>query len=105
MTQSSQDFMAICRHFYKPDLFFTMTANPKQPEITQSLFPGQIATDCPDIVLWVFKQKKKALIKLIDHGFFGTTMTYIYTIASKERSFTYLPFILGMECWNIKLTL
>jgi len=48
---------------------------------------------------------QKALIKLIDHGFFGTIVTYIHTIVSKERSFTYSPFILGMECWNIKLTL
>jgi len=29
MTQLFQDAMAICRHFHKPDLFLTMTANPK----------------------------------------------------------------------------
>ena len=33
MTQLFQDAMAICRHFHKPDLFLTMTANPKWPEI------------------------------------------------------------------------
>ena len=49
MTQLFQDAMAICRHFYKPDLFLTMTANPKWPEIIYSLFFGQIATDRPDI--------------------------------------------------------
>jgi len=49
MTQLFQDAMAICRHFHKLDLFFTMTANPKWPEIIYSLFFGQIATDCPDI--------------------------------------------------------
>ena len=31
MTQLFQDAMAICRHFHKPDLFLTMTANPKWP--------------------------------------------------------------------------
>jgi len=50
MTQLFQDVMAICRHFHKPDLFLTMTANPKWPEIIHSLFPGQTATDRPDIV-------------------------------------------------------
>jgi len=50
MTQLFHDAMAICRHFHKPDLFLTMTANPKWPEIIHSLFPGQTATDCPDIV-------------------------------------------------------
>ena len=50
ITQLFQDAMAICRHFHKPDLFLTMTANPKWPEIIHSLFPGQTATDRPDIV-------------------------------------------------------
>ena len=54
MTQLFQDVMTICRHFHKPDLFLTMTANPKQSEIIHSLFPGQIATDCPDIVSWYY---------------------------------------------------
>jgi len=55
MTQLFQDTMAICRYFHKPDLFLTMTANPKWPEIIYSLFSGQIATDHPDIVSWVFE--------------------------------------------------
>jgi len=50
MTQLLQDAMAICRHFYKPDLFLTITANPKWPEIIYSLFPGQTAIDCSDII-------------------------------------------------------
>jgi len=37
MTQLFQDAMAICRYFHKPDLFLTMTANPKWLEILQSL--------------------------------------------------------------------
>jgi len=72
--------MAICKHFHKPDLFLIMTANPKWPEIIHSLFPGQTATDRPDIVSRVFEQKKKALLKLIDNGFFGTTVAHIHTI-------------------------
>jgi len=66
MAQLFQDAMTIWRHFHKPDLFLTMTANPKWPEILHSLFPGQTTTDCPDIVSQVFEQKKKALLKLID---------------------------------------
>jgi len=81
MTQLFQDAMAICRHFHKPDLFLIMTANSKWPEIIHSLFPGQTATDCPDIVSWIFEQKKKALLKLIDNGFFGTTVAYYHDLA------------------------
>ena len=53
MTKLFQDAMAICRYFHKLDLFLTMTANPKWPEIIHSLLPGQTATDHPDIVSWV----------------------------------------------------
>jgi len=42
--------MAIYRHFHKPGLFLTIIANPKWSEIAQSLFPGQKATDHPNIV-------------------------------------------------------
>jgi len=40
MTQLFQNTMVICRYFHKPDLFLTMTANPKWPEILHSLFSG-----------------------------------------------------------------
>ena len=50
MTQLFQNAMVICRHFHKPDLFLTMTANPKWLEIIHSLFPGQTATNHPDII-------------------------------------------------------
>jgi len=94
MTQLFQDAMAICRHFHKPDLFLTMTANPKWPEIIHSLFPGQTATDCPDIVLQVFEQKKKALLKLIDNGFFGTTVAHIHTIKFQKRGLPHIHLLI-----------
>jgi len=101
MTQLFQNAMTICRYFYKPDLFLTMTANPKWPEILHSLFPSQTATDCPDIVSWVFEQKKKALLKLIDNGFFGTTIAHIHTIEFQKRGFLYiylLIFLHSQDC-------
>ena len=53
ITQLFQNTIAIYRYFHKPDLFLTMTANSKQPEIIYSLFPEQTATNCPDIVSYV----------------------------------------------------
>ena len=90
MTQLFQDAMAICRHFHKPDLFLTITANSKWPEIIHSLFPDQIATDCSDIVSQVFEQKKKALLKLIDNSFFSTTVAHIYTIEFQKRGLLHI---------------
>ena len=50
MYQLYHDAMAICRSKGKPDLFITMTCNPRWPEITAALLPNQIAQDRPDLV-------------------------------------------------------
>ena len=47
--ESFQDAMAIVRKYGKPDVFLTFTCNPKWPEITASLFPGEKPGDRPDI--------------------------------------------------------
>jgi len=74
-----------------------MIANPKWPEIIYSLFPGQTATDCPDIVLQVFEQKKKALLKLIDNGFFSTTVAHIYTIEFQKRGLSHIHLLIFLH--------
>jgi len=71
-----------------------MTTNPKWPEILHSLFPGQTATNRSDIISWVFEQKKKALLKLIDNGFFGTTITYIHTIEFQKRGLPHIHLLI-----------
>ena len=89
--------MAICRYFHKPDLFLTMTANPKWLEILHSLFPGQTATDCPDIISWVFEQKKKALLKLIDNSFFGPTIAHIHTIEFQKKGLPHIHLLIFLH--------
>ncbi|MCP3661903.1 MAG: hypothetical protein GY696_05300, partial [Gammaproteobacteria bacterium] len=57
-----QDGMAIVREFHKPDLFITFTCNPKWPEVSDSLLPGQQPSDHPDIVARVFNRKVKQFL-------------------------------------------
>jgi hypothetical protein len=57
MAQLYQDSMAIVRQYGKPDLFITMTYNPKWEEIVSTLKPGEIANDRPDLVTRVFVRK------------------------------------------------
>lgn len=52
-----QDAMATVRKFGKPHLFITFTCNPKWPEITSCLRPGEAAYMRPDIICRVFKMK------------------------------------------------
>ena len=72
MAAEYQDAMAICRKTAPADLFITMTCNPKWDEIQQSLSPGQVASDRPDIVSRVFKQKlDQLLVELFQKNIFG----------------------------------
>ena len=65
MHKHLQDALALTTRFHKPDLFITMTANPKWIEIQDQLPTGISPQSHPDIVDCVFHQKKKKLIKLI----------------------------------------
>ncbi|PIA25525.1 hypothetical protein AQUCO_11200032v1 [Aquilegia coerulea] len=74
MFQSFQDAMAICRWDGSPDLFITVTCNPKWSEITEamSLILGQKSEDKPDIVSRMFKIKLDLLMDdLCIHNHFG----------------------------------
>jgi hypothetical protein len=51
MYQLFQDSMDICRHFHKPDLFLTMTANPNWPVIQEALLEYDGVDDDPDCIL------------------------------------------------------
>ncbi|XP_044141869.1 uncharacterized protein LOC122931877 [Bufo gargarizans] len=62
MQQNYQDAMAIVRKYGKPDLFITMTCNPKWEEIVHNLQHGQTVDGQPHLVARVFHLKLKALI-------------------------------------------
>jgi len=55
MRQNLQDIIAMSNTFGHPDIFLTMTCNPKWPEITRALLPGQTAVDRPDLSTRVFR--------------------------------------------------
>jgi Helitron helicase-like domain at N-terminus len=63
MQQRFQDSMALVRKFGKPDLFLTLSCNPKWPEITQLLDPHQKAQDRFDIVTRAFHVKLNKMMK------------------------------------------
>ncbi|KNZ78075.1 hypothetical protein J132_02265 [Termitomyces sp. J132] len=101
MQQLFQDSMAICRHFGKPDLFLTMTANPKWSEIEEALLKEpavngkeQTAADQPDIVARVFELKKNAVVKEIKEGLFGSCVAYVHTIKFQKRGLPHMHILI-----------
>ena len=85
-TERYHDGMAITRKEGKPDLFLTLTCNPKWPEVQESLNPGENAFDRPDICARVFHMKFKELIDdVIRDGIFGKAVAHVETIEWQKR--------------------
>lgn len=63
MMQHYLDAMATCKYYGFPDLFITITCNPKWPEITRYLEKHNLKSeDRPDICCRVFKMKLDSLM-------------------------------------------
>ncbi|XP_044578930.1 uncharacterized protein LOC123261402 [Cotesia glomerata] len=104
MMQHYQDAMSIVRKFGKPDLFLTMTCNPKWREISENLLPGQTASDRPDLVARVFNIKKNALIDtIVKKQLFGEVAAYIWVIEFQKRGLPHLHMLMTLKS-NSKIT-
>ncbi|XP_055614537.1 uncharacterized protein LOC129760881, partial [Uranotaenia lowii] len=86
MQKYSQDAMTYVRYYGRPDLFITLTCNPKWTEITQQLKPGQTASDRHDITARVFRQKQKSLMDfIVKQSVFGEVRCWMYSIEWQKR--------------------
>lgn len=103
MQQRFQDSMAIARHYRKVDIFMTVTANPKWPEITRELLPGQTAYDRPDLVSRVFKLKKEAILDdIYKKGVLGQAVAYVYAIEFQKRGLPHMHLLIFLkEPWKL----
>ena len=98
MHKHLQDALTLTSRFCKPDLFITMTANPKWSEIQDQLPRGISPQSCPDIVNHVFHQKKKKLIKLIEKDqVFGKMREYTYMIKFQKRGLPHCHLLVFLE--------
>ncbi|XP_053164971.1 LOW QUALITY PROTEIN: uncharacterized protein LOC128350599 [Hemicordylus capensis] len=95
MLQNYQDAMAIVRKYGKPDLFITMTCNPKWDEIAGNLEHGQTATARPDLVARVFHLKLKSLIDdICKKHIFGPPTAIVYVIEFQKRGLPHAHILL-----------
>ena len=72
MAEKYHDAMAICRWYGNPDLFITITTNPKWDEISDHLkmYGSDDPNDHPDLEARVFKMKLDELISDFNKGIF-----------------------------------
>lgn len=97
MHEYAQDAMTYVRNYGRPDLFITFTCNPKWPEITNLLLPGQTASDRHDITARVFKQKIRALMDyIVKHKVFGELRCWMYSVEWQKRGLPHVHILLWM---------
>ncbi|XP_058807357.1 uncharacterized protein LOC131673409 [Phymastichus coffea] len=89
MQQHYQDAMAIMRHVGRPDLFITMTCNPKWIElqtVLENFPPGTTPNDIPIITVRLFYAKFLSLLDNIENkNLFGRVKAWVYTIEFQKR--------------------
>ncbi|XP_051791512.1 uncharacterized protein LOC127530003 [Erpetoichthys calabaricus] len=98
MQQHYQDAMAIVRKFVKPDLFITMTCNPKWTEITTNLMPWQRVEHRPDLVARVFRLKLNNLLEDIkNRSLSGTVKAIIHVIEFQKKGLPHAHILLILD--------
>lgn len=98
MQQRYQDSMAIVRAKGKPDLFITMTCNPRWPEIAEQLLEHQTAQDRPDLCARVFHAKFHALLdELVKKKVLGVVTAHCYTIEFQKRGLPHAHLLAWLE--------
>jgi hypothetical protein len=86
------DAMALPMRYGKPDLFITVTCNPRWPEITAALPPGSKWHHHPDIIARVFMRKLRRMIKeIMKDEIFGQVKAYVYRIEWQVRACNHHP--------------
>ncbi len=101
MQQLYQDSMVIIRHFRKPTLFITFTANPHWVEIKRELLkddqgqPIQTWGDRPDLVARVFHLKVQEFLREIrQDGIFSEHVASVFTVEYQKRGLPHIHFLL-----------
>jgi hypothetical protein len=92
------DAMARVQRFEKPDIFLTMTCNPKWDEITHELYPGQTPQDRLDLIDRVFRAKLEELKHmLIKKDILRKVHAHAYVVEFQKRGPPHTHFLLIME--------
>ena len=99
--QSRIESMAIVRSIGRPDLFITMTCNPKWKKIKLVLedFPvGTTPNDIPNIVVRLFHTKFHELLDdVIKYEIFGRVLAYIFVIEFQRRGLPYAHLVVTLH--------
>jgi len=103
--QNYHDGIAICRVYGPPHLFITFTCNPKWPEISLAILPGEQPNDRPDIIVRVFHMKLQQLLNDLCSGcIFGPVLAILYSIEFQKKGLPHVHILLWLDRENNEIT-
>ncbi|KAK9049762.1 hypothetical protein SSX86_031269, partial [Deinandra increscens subsp. villosa] len=87
MMQNFLDAMSLCKWYGYPDLFITITCNPRWPEVVRILEDTTLnPDDRPCLLCRMFKMKLESLMKdLKEKATFGKVQAVVYTVEFQKR--------------------
>lgn len=98
MRKKYLDAMTLVERYGKPDLFLTMTCNPKWCEITKELKKHEESQNRPDLLTRVFKSKFEELKKhIFKKKIFGPIAAYTYVIEFQKRGLPHAHILLILK--------
>lgn len=86
MGQQMHEIIGTTKLICHPDYFIAIICNPRWPEITRSIFAGQIAQVRPDLPALLFRMKPRALMSMVlDENIFGNVVPNVRVIELQKR--------------------
>ncbi|KAK9139056.1 hypothetical protein Scep_008737 [Stephania cephalantha] len=98
MRKRYMDAMSLVQRFGKPDIFLTMTCNPKWKEIKNELRFNDEAQNRPDLTSRIFRAKLEELKKdILKKKIFGPVAAYVYVVEFQKRGLPHAHFLIVLE--------
>ncbi|XP_074298792.1 uncharacterized protein LOC141629731 [Silene latifolia] len=90
--------MSVVQRYGKPNIFLTMTCNPRWPEIERELLPHEEAQNRPDLVARVFRTKLIEVKKeIVEKKLFGNVIGYVYVVEFQKRGLPHAHFLIILD--------
>ncbi|XP_074300391.1 uncharacterized protein LOC141631649 [Silene latifolia] len=90
--------MSVVQRYGKPNIFLTMTCNPRWPEIERELLPHEEAQNRPDLVARVFRAKLIEVKKeIVEKKLFGNVAGYVYVVEFQKRGLPHAHFLIILD--------
>ena len=98
MAEKLQDTTCYVKEYGTPDIFATMTCDPKNPGISKFQHDGQQSSHVHDVTARWFNQQVATLMDALNKGdIFGEVQAYLYTVEWQKRGLPHIHLVVWLK--------